>query len=66
MNKLMLTAARHWKLLSLFNFLLLAITVSVMVFSKKTWTAESKLILPKPTTALNADLGTLGNINSGQ
>ena len=66
MNKLILTAAKHWKLLSLYNFLLLATTIGILVFAKKTWTAESKLILPKPTTALNADLGTLGNISGGQ
>jgi len=66
MNKFILTAARHWKLLGLFNLLLLAITCSIMVRAKRTWTAEAKLILPKPTSALNADLGTLGNISSGQ
>lgn len=66
MNKFMLTAARHWKLLALFNVLLLTTTVYIILFAKKTWTAESKLILPKPTTALNADLGTLGNISSGE
>ncbi|MEM6614645.1 MAG: hypothetical protein AAF652_20860, partial [Cyanobacteria bacterium P01_C01_bin.72] len=66
MNKFIFTAARHWKLLGLFNLLLLAVTCSIMIQAKKTWTAEAKLILPKPTTDLNADLGTLGNISSGQ
>ncbi|MEL6578328.1 MAG: AAA family ATPase [Cyanobacteria bacterium J06621_12] len=66
MNKFIFTAARHWKLLGLFNLLLLAVTCSIMVQAKKTWTAEAKLILPKPTSDLNANLGTLGNISSGQ
>ncbi len=64
-NKFILTAARHWKLLTLFNLLLLAATIYIVLFSKKTWTSNAKLILPKPTSALNANLGTLGNISSG-
>ena len=65
MNKFILTAAKQWKILLLFNLLLLASTVYILLFAERTWTAKAKLILPKPTSALNADLGTLGTIEGG-
>ena len=66
MNKYLTTVAKHWKLLTAFNLLLLLSTVYIFATAQKTWTAKSKLILPKSTSDLNADLGTLGNLSSGE
>ncbi len=66
MNKYLMTVAKHWKLLTAFNILLLLATVYIFVSAQRTWTAKSKLILPKSTSDLNADLGTLGNVSSGE
>lgn len=65
-NKYAIIAGKHWKLLTAFNLLLLLLTSYILVSAQKTWTASSKLILPTATGELNANLGTLGNISSGE
>ena len=66
MNKYLMTVTKHWKILTAFNILLLLTTIYIFASAQRSWTAKSKLILPKPTSDLNADLGTLGNISSGE
>ena len=66
MNKLVISVAKNWKLLLGFNGLLLALVTFILVSTPKTWTAKAELILPKSTSDLNADLGTLGNISNGE
>ena len=66
MNKYVMIAAKSWKLLATFNLLLLLVTVYIFLSAQRTWSAKAKLILPKSTSDLNANLGTLGNISSGE
>ena len=66
MNKYLITAVKHWKILTAFNILLILLTAYIFITAQRTWTAKSKLILPKSTSDLNADLGSLGNISSGE
>ena len=66
MNRLVTSVAKNWKLLLGFNSILLAIVTFILLSTPKTWTAKAELILPKSTSDLNADLGTLGNISNGE
>ncbi|MDJ0593514.1 MAG: GNVR domain-containing protein [Pleurocapsa sp. MO_226.B13] len=66
MNQYIMIAGKHWKLLTIFNISLLLLTAYIFGSARRTWTAKSKLILPNPTSDLNANLGTLGNISSGE
>jgi polysaccharide biosynthesis transport protein len=53
---------RHWKPLLALNCALFAATVSIAIYSPRTWTATARVILPNVTGGLDASLGTLGNL----
>jgi polysaccharide biosynthesis transport protein len=65
MNKIPRIAARHWKLLALFNATVLAATTVNIRLTPKVWTTKAELILPNVTSNLDADLGKLGNYKDG-
>lgn len=66
MNRYLIIAAKNWLLLATFNLLLLLVTLYIFFSAQRIWTAKARLILPKSTSTLNANLGTLGNISSGE
>ncbi len=56
---------RHWKTLLTFNFLVISIAVAKIGLSEKIWGASAQLIMPETKGNLNANLGELGSLNSG-
>lgn len=66
MHQALKLLSRHWKPLIILNLLILVAAIVGMVNVKKVWPARAELILPNATTELDASLGTLGNIKSGE
>ncbi|GAB1542685.1 tyrosine-protein kinase domain-containing protein [Scytonema sp. NUACC21] len=64
MNRVLAITARHWKPLLFLNALLLAASVAYIHYAEKIWTATTQLILPDPTSNLDANLGTLGSLRN--
>ncbi|MUH00470.1 AAA family ATPase [Scytonema sp. UIC 10036] len=64
MNRVLAITGRHWKPLLFLNALLLASAVAYVHYSEKVWTATTQLILPDPTSNLDANLGTLGSLKN--
>lgn len=70
MNQIATIIRRHWLPLVGLNSVLLAATIYAITHVSNTftpiWTADAQLNIPESTTDLNADMGTLGNLqNSG-
>jgi polysaccharide biosynthesis transport protein len=65
MNKLVTISTRHWKYLLGFNLLVAFGTIAAVVTAKPVWTTTTQLILPKTTSNLDANLGTLGSLKNG-
>ncbi|WP_299493166.1 P-loop NTPase [Acaryochloris sp. IP29b_bin.137] len=55
----------HWLPLLVINTGLWSLVIYFLVATPRTWTAQAELIVPDTTSELEADLGTLGNLNSG-
>ncbi|ARV57626.1 exopolysaccharide biosynthesis protein [Nostocales cyanobacterium HT-58-2] len=64
MNKLLAITVRHWKWLLCLNVLVFSAAIASFMYTKKTWTASTQLILPSPTSNLSANLGTLGSLTN--
>jgi uncharacterized protein involved in exopolysaccharide biosynthesis len=60
MNDLLANVKRYWKALLLLNSGVIAIAATIALTSPKVWESEAQLILPDPSSNLDADLGTLG------
>ncbi|MUG96102.1 P-loop NTPase [Scytonema sp. UIC 10036] len=65
MNKLFTISTKHWKSLIAFNFLVVLGTAAAVSTAKPVWTSRTQLILPKTTSNLDANLGTLGSLRNG-
>lgn len=65
MNKIIPIIIRHWKSLLFLNLIVIAGTIYKLKTSPKVWSAEAQLIMPNTGSNLNANLGTLGSLNSG-
>jgi polysaccharide biosynthesis transport protein len=65
MNRIAAIALRHCKYLILFNILVLAATGIKVAKSSSYWTANAQLIMPDTTSNLDANLGPLGSLKSG-
>lgn len=65
MNRIAAIALRHCKYLILFNVLVLAATGFKVAKSSSYWTANAQLIMPDTTSNLDANLGPLGSLKSG-
>ncbi|MBX2862947.1 MAG: exopolysaccharide biosynthesis protein [Leptolyngbyaceae cyanobacterium MAG.088] len=65
MKNPLLIALRYWKLLVLLNACLFSAVGYLIVTTPRTWTANAELILPDTTSNLDANLGTLGRLSSG-
>jgi len=61
MNRIAKIAIRHWKLLLVWNVLVLGITAVNIKITPKVWNSQAQLILPNVTSDSNADLGKLGS-----
>ena len=66
MDKIFTLVARHKSFLLAFNTAVIVMAVGKLVFSTPKWTAEAQLILPNNTGNLDANLGTLGSLQSGE
>ncbi len=66
MDKIFTLIARHKSFLLAFNAAVLILAVGKLVFSTPKWTAEAQLILPNNSGNLDANLGTLGSLQSGE
>jgi polysaccharide biosynthesis transport protein len=62
MNDFIANFRRHWKALALLNSVILAAAIASAVLSPKVWEADAQLVLPDSSNGLNANLGTLGNL----
>lgn len=62
MNDLLANVKRYWKALLLLNSGIIAIAATIALTSPKVWESEAQLILPDPSSNLDADLGTLGSL----
>lgn len=65
MNKIIPIIIRHWKSLLFLNLIVIAGTIYKLKTSPRVWSAEAQLIMPNTGSNLNANLGTLGSLNSG-
>ena len=65
MKRIASIITRHWKPLLAFNLLVISFTIVKIKSSSKIWEANAQLIMPERTGNLNANLGTLGSLNSG-
>ena len=65
MNRVISILTRHWKSLLFFNVVVIAFSIFKIETSPKIWSSEAQLIMPNTGGNLNADLGTLGSLNSG-
>jgi len=71
MDQIVTPIRRHWLPLLGLNSVLLATTVyAATIYADQTsppvWTARAQLNLPQTTGNMNVDLGTLGNLGSGE
>jgi succinoglycan biosynthesis transport protein ExoP len=66
MQHIYLMIRRHWKPLLAVNALVFGAAAFNVITLEKTWKADAKMILPNPTSDLNLNLGTLGNISEGE
>ncbi|MGF1539709.1 MAG: GumC family protein [Pleurocapsa sp.] len=66
MDKIFTLIARHKSFLLAFNAAVLVLAIGKLVFSTSKWIAEAQLILPNNTGNLDANLGTLGSLKSGE
>ena len=66
MDKLFTLISRHKKFLLAFNGAVLVLALGKLAFSPPKWTAEAELILPNNSGNLDANLGTLGSLKSGE
>jgi len=64
MNRFVAIALRHWKPVLGLNIVLFAIALYSASKVTEVWAARAKLILPQSSSALNANLGTLGDIKN--
>ncbi|PPS41159.1 tyrosine-protein kinase domain-containing protein [Chroococcidiopsis sp. TS-821] len=68
MNHIVNIIRRHWMPLLLLNGVVLAATLYSVIYTKTNvapvWKATAKLNLPQPTTRLDTNLGTLGQIQN--
>ncbi len=68
MNQIANIIRRHWLPLLGWNSAILAATIYAVIASMNVppvWKAKAQLDFPQSTSNLSADLGTLGNLNSG-
>jgi polysaccharide biosynthesis transport protein len=66
MDKILTLIARHKSFLLAFNAAVLVLAIAKLVFSTPQWTAQAQLILPDNSGNLDANLGTLGSLESGE
>lgn len=68
MNHIVNIIRRHWLPLLLLNGVVLAATLYAVIYSKTSvspvWTANAELNLPQPSNRLDANLGTLGQLQN--
>lgn len=65
MSRINSIISRHWKILLAFNLFIVGVAILKINLSPKVWSAGAQLILPEEKGKLNANLGTLGSLNSG-
>lgn len=69
MNQIANIIRRHWLPLLGWNSAIIAATIYAAIYASTNippvWKAKAQLDFPQSTSSLSADLGTLGNINSG-
>ncbi|MGK7938393.1 MAG: GumC family protein [Xenococcaceae cyanobacterium] len=66
MKRITSILTRHWKILLAFNLFVISVGIFKIKFSDKVWSANAQLIMPETKGTLNANLGTLGSLNSGE
>ena len=66
MDKIFTLISRHKSFLLAFNAAVLVLASAKLAFSSPKWTARAELILPNNTGNLDANLGTLGSLKSGE
>ncbi len=66
MDKILTLISRHKSILLAFNATILILALAKLFFSSPKWTAEAGLILPNNSGNLDANLGTLGSLKSGE
>ena len=64
MNRVISILIRHWKSVLVLNLIVVSVAASKIKVSDKTWSSNAQLIMPSNSGNLNADLGTLGSLNS--
>jgi polysaccharide biosynthesis transport protein len=62
MNDFIANFRRHWKALIFLNSVIFAAAIASATLSPKVWEADAQLVLPDSSNGLNANLGTLGNL----
>ena len=66
MNRIASILTRHWKFLLAFNLFVISLALLKIKFSPQVWSASAQLIMPETKGNLNANLGTLGSLNTGE
>jgi polysaccharide biosynthesis transport protein len=62
MNDFITIFRRHWKALVVLNSIIFSTALASATLSPRVWEAEAQLVLPDSSNGLNANLGTLGNL----
>ena len=65
MYQIITLIARYKYQLAAFNLLIAALGIGKLIFAPRIWVAEAELILPNNNGNLDANLGTLGSLESG-
>ena len=65
MKRIASIITRHWKTLLTFNLLVIGVAIVKIKSSEQIWGASAQLIMPETKGNLNANLGELGSLNSG-
>lgn len=66
MNRVAAITLRHWKSLLILNVLVVGAVAGKFMTSPKEWTASAQLVLPEKSGNLDANLGPLGSLRSGE
>lgn len=66
MNRILMIGLRHWKPLLGLNALVFSATAAVILSTPSVWTAKADLSMPKTTSDLKANLGSLGVLNNSE
>ena len=65
MKRIASILTRHWKVLLAFNLFVISVALVKIKTSSQVWSASAQLIMPETKGKLNANLGSLGSLNSG-